>query len=262
MRRDYTLDAAGRRARVDYLDGSRWNYAYNDRGEVTGGQKYLPSGAAMPGGNYGYTFDGIGNRTASTDGDAADTSSYTTNNLNQYTQRVSPQQQYLIGAIHDEATVTVNGNAPQRIEGHFYQILDRNNASGPGIASITVDADRAGFTNSRSGFLRSAPATAAPTHDADGNLLNDGLWSYTWNGENRLIAIESVAAVPDLYKVKKEFVYDYMGRRVEEKRYTWNAGSAAWDLERQPGARPMRHGDWRGLCSMRDLRIDAVKPPG
>ena len=30
---------------------------------------------------------------------------------------------------------------------------------------------------------------------------------------------------------------------------------------RKTGARPMRYGDWNGMCSLRDLRVDVVKPP-
>ena len=32
--------------------------------------------------------------------------------------------------------------------------------------------------------------------------------------------------------------------------------------KRQTGARPMRYGDWDGLCSLRDLRRDVIGPPG
>ncbi|MFT5465048.1 MAG: putative transposase [Verrucomicrobiales bacterium] len=31
---------------------------------------------------------------------------------------------------------------------------------------------------------------------------------------------------------------------------------------RKSGARPMRHGDWGGMCSLRDLRKDVIRPPG
>ena len=49
-----------------------------------------------------------------------------------------------------------------------------------------------------------------PTYDDDGNMLTNGSWSYTWNGENRM-----VQAVNG--NTKLQFVYDYMGRRVEKK---------------------------------------------
>ena len=32
--------------------------------------------------------------------------------------------------------------------------------------------------------------------------------------------------------------------------------------KRQTGSRPMRHGQWDGLCSMRDLKMDVIRAPG
>ena len=58
--------------------------------------------------------------------------------------------------------------------------------------------------------------TNSPLHDVDGNLTNDGVRAYAWNGENRLIKTESAASVPDAAKVKVENLYDYMGRRVRK----------------------------------------------
>jgi RHS repeat-associated protein len=52
--------------------------------------------------------------------------------------------------------------------------------------------------------------TNNPTYDNDGNMLTNGDWTYTWNGENRLIKAEKSDQ-------KLEFTYDYMGRRVEKK---------------------------------------------
>ena len=49
-----------------------------------------------------------------------------------------------------------------------------------------------------------------PTYDDDGNMMTNGGWTYTWNGENRM-----VQAVNG--NTKLQFVYDYMGRRIEKK---------------------------------------------
>ena len=50
----------------------------------------------------------------------------------------------------------------------------------------------------------------SPTYDLDGNMLTTGDgWTYTWNGENRLIrAVKGGAVV--------EMAYDYMGRRISK----------------------------------------------
>ena len=48
-------------------------------------------------------------------------------------------------------------------------------------------------------------------------MLMNGVWSYTWNGENRLIKAENAAS-----GMKLEFDYDYMGRRIYKKVYENN----------------------------------------
>lgn len=51
-----------------------------------------------------------------------------------------------------------------------------------------------------------------PAYDADGNMLTNAGWSYTWNSENRLVKAEKGTA-------KLEFAYDYQGRRMFKKVY-------------------------------------------
>jgi RHS repeat-associated protein len=48
--------------------------------------------------------------------------------------------------------------------------------------------------------------TNTPTYDADGNMLTHDGWTFTWNGENRLIAASN-----STYQLT--FAYDYLGRR-------------------------------------------------
>jgi hypothetical protein len=55
------------------------------------------------------------------------------------------------------------------------------------------------------------------SHIPDGNLVCDGLWTNTWNGENRLIAMESRSSVPASFKKKLTLQYDFMGRRTVKK---------------------------------------------
>jgi YD repeat-containing protein len=59
------------------------------------------------------------------------------------------------------------------------------------------------------------------SYDDDGNLLADAVWNYTWNGENRLVSMETVDK-------RLEFTYDYMGRRIHKKVYTGSTGD--WQL--------------------------------
>jgi RHS repeat-associated protein len=61
-------------------------------------------------------------------------------------------------------------------------------------------------------------------HDEDGNLQSDSLWVYTWDGENRIVNMQSQASVPDASKRKLQFEYDYLGRRIGKKVYLWSGG--------------------------------------
>ncbi len=49
---------------------------------------------------------------------------------------------------------------------------------------------------------------------------------YTWDAENRLIRVEP-GGTPQTNNLKVEFQYDYRGRRIEKKVWTYNAG---WSL--------------------------------
>jgi YD repeat-containing protein len=58
-------------------------------------------------------------------------------------------------------------------------------------------------------------------YDADGNLISDGRWNYTWDAENRLIAAECrwspyYVAGP-IPQIKVTFKYDAFWRRIEKK---------------------------------------------
>ncbi len=65
-------------------------------------------------------------------------------------------------------------------------------------------------------------------HDEDGNMTNDGRWSLTWDGENRLIKMESLAGAPAGSSNRLTFVYDHQGRRVSKAVQTFTNG--AWSI--------------------------------
>ncbi|MDY7039210.1 MAG: hypothetical protein SV375_24055, partial [Thermodesulfobacteriota bacterium] len=75
--------------------------------------------------------------------------------------------------------------------------------------------------------------TNSLTYDHDGNLtcITSGATTvqYTYNAENRLIAVEP--ETPSSGDTKVEFLYDYMGRRVEKLVYAY--GSGEWQLEKE-----------------------------
>jgi len=61
------------------------------------------------------------------------------------------------------------------------------------------------------------------THDSDGNLMQDGRWTYHWDAENRLTNMVSVAlpnSPPGTTPIRLEFRYDYLGRRIYKGVFT------------------------------------------
>ncbi len=55
-------------------------------------------------------------------------------------------------------------------------------------------------------------------HDADGNLANDGRWTYTWDAENRLVKMTPNTGVGPQISLK--FEYDWQSRRIRQQ--VWN----------------------------------------
>jgi RHS repeat-associated protein len=67
-------------------------------------------------------------------------------------------------------------------------------------------------------------------HDADGNLTNDGHWTYVWDAENRLLEMVANSNVPNGAKARLVFAYDWRGRRIQKEAYDWNPSTLNYDL--------------------------------
>ena len=82
------------------------------------------------------------------------------------------------------------------------------------------------FLRGGSVFLAKTPETFS--HDADGNLLVDGQWTNTWNGENRLMALETTAAAVSAGAPRQKVEWSYLadGRWSQRVVSTWNG--SAW----------------------------------
>ena len=94
-------------------------------------------------------------------------------------------------------------------------------------AVLRVDA-RNHVANLETGhvFVPKAPETL--TYDADGNLLSDGRWPYTWDAENRLLRVQSRSDTPQGSWRRVEWQYDALGRRIRQTTSTWLMQSNLW----------------------------------
>ena len=99
-------------------------------------------------------------------------------------------------------------------------------------AVLPVDA-RNHVANLETGhvFVPKAPETL--TYDADGNLLSDGRWTYTWDAENRVVKVESRSDTPQASWRRVEWTYDALGRRIRQTTRVWtnNTWAVVEDLE-------------------------------
>lgn len=244
---DYANDEIGRRTAIS-RSGTAFDtpvrdaYGYNARSEVTSSRRtlaYTPS-QEVRGFSYDYAYDPIGNRTSSTEYDHEDSalvSSYTANALNQYSQRSVPGYAGVRGSATNNATVTVNGNTAWRLGKYFYGGDDVENSASADMKELDITAvvnppgtNTPDIVESVTGKVFVAKSPEAFTYDDDGNMLGDGRFVYTWDGENRLASIETSAAAASagVPRVRVEYSYDHRFRRIGKESYFWD--TSHWSL--------------------------------
>src|SRR6185369_1029756 len=238
----YTYNNLNQRTRVTREDGSYWSHIYNDRGELVSGKKYWIDNSPVWGAQTEYFFDNLGNRSTSKKGGnqfgALRQSNYTTNSLNQYSQRSVPGAVDVTGTANASAAVSMNGQSTARKGDYFYKELAFDNSGSSVYAPVDVIGARNNFgaggedaVTAKGGRVFIAQAQELPTYDLDGNLLSDGRWNYVWDAENRLVSMEAIASVPVEAKQRLEFTYDYLARRIQKKVYTWSVGASTYQLQ-------------------------------
>ena len=147
---------------------------------------------------------------------------FTVNLLNQITSRDASGYADVMGLDLATNTVKVNGtNAYQKWE-YFREQVGTNNTTAAQWMGINVSAPGQ-TTVSGHEFIAQTPESF--TYDADGNLTNDGRWTYTWDGENRLVNMTSLSNGPAGSLLKLDFGYDFAGRRVQKLVSTNQAGT-------------------------------------
>ena len=245
----YQYNSANQRTRMMLADGSWWEYRYDALGQVISGKRYWSDGTSVAGQQFEYGFDDIGNRkTTAVGGDANGgplrSAQYTANRLNQYSSRTVPAYVDILGIANPTAAVTVNGNTAYRKGEYFHHALNVPNGT-PQYPTVTVISQYGG-TQTNTGKAYLPPSNEAFTHDADGNLTSDGRWTYTWDGENRLVQIIRDTDNPSGARQKLVFEYDHQGRRVRKQFHTYNNGWQeqtdtvflydGWNLVAEPNA--------------------------
>jgi RHS repeat-associated protein len=229
----YAYNNANQRVRSTLTDGSYWVYTYDTLGQVVSGHKYWFDQTPVAGQQFDYAFDDIGNRSqtkAGGDENGANQrpANYSANTLNQYTSRDVPGAVDIMGISLAASTVTVNGQTAYRKGEYFRAELPVSNGSAPAWQSVTVHAS--GQTDVTGHEF--VPKTQEHFYyDADGNLTNDGRWTFTWDAENRLVKLAPNTTVAP--QISLQFEYDWKGRRIHKQVWPtpdWS-GTATTDLK-------------------------------
>ncbi len=157
------------------------------------------------------------------------------NLLNQYTERTVPGVVDIIGEATENKLVLVNGEPADRQGQHFHLQLEVDNAAAPVYPEITAIVGQKGTPPAPDVYLAETNGNrfVAKTpeqfmYDADGNLpalrslgeggTTDGRWTNVWDGENRLLSMETLASVVSagIPRERLEFAYDSQCRRVRK----------------------------------------------
>jgi RHS repeat-associated protein len=261
----YQYNAANQRTRLTREDNAYWDYGYDALGQVNAAVKKLANGTPIPGLAHAWSFDDIGNRQTGTIN--AQVSAYTPNLLNQYSSRTVPSVVDLVGSAVTDATVTVNGQSVTRQGEAWHVATPGNNTPDGSWLEFAVTGVRPGAgpggtdavaATRRTAWLPKTPESYA--YDADGNLKQDGRWTYTWDGENRLIFMETRPDIlpptghfPLSERRRLEFAYDGLGRRIAKKVSNWSPGG--WVLVQHTR---FLHDGWNLIAELNALNANSV----
>ena len=97
--------------------------------------------------------------------------------------------------------------------------------------------------------------------NADGNLTEDGEYTYVWNAENRLIEVKPTYPESMRRPSWIKMQYDYLGRRIRKVGYEWQTGGlgtpGSWPTNPTSDTRFVYDG-WNLLMELDGLNSNAV----
>ena len=240
--------AANLRGHEVFSETAFERYSYNARSEVIGSQRFYGSdiddlSRPVTGRTFSYGYDPIGNRVSSFEdvgGTRLTTTTYTANELNQYTAIQNASAVPLRGDAKREAIVTVNGNIAKRDAGTApftpwsFTLDSEKDAAHFQIANILAIAQNVSgedMEQRESGLVFVPASQTLPTYDDDGNMTFDGRFRYSWNGENRMIRAEEAVVPTNRAPTIITYAYDEQGRMVSKNIAGTNtvARSLLWD---------------------------------
>ena len=225
---------------------TKWNYTYDAKGQVASAKKtFVSGGANFKGTETLYYYDNIGNRDVVKEGPTLRETNYVTNERNQYTSVARPAAQLTAQVVgqrsNSTAKIKINSNDSAVLENveylpsstglYFYKEIANtpsSPASGDIFEPLYATQNGVDITPNQADFAFVGASSITPQYDLDGNIIYDGRWTYTWDGENRLIKMSApVWTQPTaggyqspepggntIEALTMQFTYDGLSRRV------------------------------------------------
>jgi RHS repeat-associated protein len=198
-------DSFGRIESCTLEDGTCWNYAYHPSGALAHADRARQD-ATLPGHRFRWEFDPRENlQSFERQASPSTPTVFQTDALDQLTSIASPGTFLIFGQAPTAQTVTVNGDPATRDGPFFHHPLTTPDPALPTLAQVIIDSP----DGSQSGSLHFPPSSFLPAHDADGNLLGDGIFTFTWDAQNRLRQAETTTAATAAGIPYRRIVYHY-----------------------------------------------------
>ncbi len=216
----YDHDLNGRITKLTRLYGETVNYGYDNIGQLISAEGYESNDVARLNENLTWGYDASDNLKARTNNTLIQT--FASDAADQLTNILRSGTLTVIGSVTNTvATLSVNGtNAAIYSDGTFattsgLPLHDGNNLF------VSAGSNSAGALVVSTVTPTRLPVSVNLSYDKNGNLLNDGLKSYTYDDADEL------ASVSEAGLWRSEFVYDALGRRRIKKDYSWSASGWA-----------------------------------
>jgi YD repeat-containing protein len=202
---DYTYDVLGNVSTWTQQAGSNpakvYTLEYDVANEMSTAIVSGPSPLPVPS-RFAYAYDSAGNRTAEQLDDAVTGATY--NNRNQLVATQAGGALLFRGTLNETATVTIGGQPAQ--VGPTNSFLGQAQVPS-GTSNVSVAATDASGNVRTNVYQVSESATGkAYAFDSNGSLTGDGLRTFDWDAETRLVAVNQGTH-------RSEFTYDGRGRR-------------------------------------------------
>ena len=123
------------------------------------------------------------------------------------TDSVSLVREWLYNRRSELAAASIGTNR----YGYAYDTIGNRLWAADNLATNTYAANN---LNQYSSILRDSASPREPTYDADGNLTFDGVFTYAYDAENRLVSVASAVETNGAIRVLN--AYDHVNRRIRK----------------------------------------------